>query len=220
MKNRIIFKTVFSSFFFIIAILKVSWEWFYYRMDITFVGIILIAFLPWFSEYLKSIEAFGVKAEFISDKEKEKIDKEANRIIENNQNITKEYKNINIIKNVNKIPRQEKITYTINSIEDPIERLVLIRHEIEKYLRNICEAYFNSYIYFKNIKSMADELYEDNIISPEVRNLIFDLMPVLNRAVHADLKIKEYDNIKWVEEKGILVIIYLEMILEKKDNKK
>ncbi len=219
-KKNELFKLLFSIVFIGLAILKIFFDWFNTRIDITVISLVLLAFLPWLSEYLKSIEAFGIKAEFPSDLEKEKIDKEANKVIEDNKELINESKSIEITKNINKIS-EIKMIDTINSIDDPVEKMVLIRYETEKSLRDICNKAFNEKVYFKNIRSMADELYEDNIIASEVRNLIYDLMPILNKAVHADISIKDYNDIKWVIDKGMLILDYLNMVQNNlKNNKK
>lgn len=219
-KKNEVFKILFSIVFIGLAILKISFDWFNTRIDITIIGLVLLAFLPWLSEYLKSIEAFGIKAEFPSDLEKEKIDKEANKVIEDNKELINESKSIEITKNINKIS-EIKMIDTINSIDDPVEKMVLIRYETEKGLRDICNKAFNEKVYFKNIRSMADELYEDNIIASEVKNLIYDLMPILNKAVHADTSIKDYNDIKWIIDKGMLILDYLNMVQNNlKNNKK
>lgn len=219
-KSKANFKILFSFVFIVLAILKILSNWFNARIDITIISLVLLAFLPWLSDYLRSIEAFGVKAEFVSESEKKKLDKEANKVIEDNKNIINENKSIEITKNVNNIS-DEKMIDTINNIDAPLEKMVLIRHEIEKCLRDICNRTFGNKTYFKNIRSMADELYENDIILLEVRNLIYDLIPILNKAVHADISIKEYGDIKWVIDKGMLIVNYLNMVQNKaKQNKK
>ena len=66
-KKNELFKLLFSIVFIGLAILKIFFDWFNTRIDITVISLVLLAFLPWLSEYLKSIEAFGIKAEFPSD---------------------------------------------------------------------------------------------------------------------------------------------------------
>lgn len=220
-RKKIIFKIIFSFVFVGLVILKLVSEWFNTRIDMTIISLIIISFFPWISEYLKSIEAFGVKAEFISESKKEKIDKEANKVIKDNKDImTSKNASIEITKNINNLP-DVKMMDTLNNIEDPLEKMVLIRYEIEKILRDICSKNFDNGTYFKNIRSMTDVLCKKNIIVSGARNLILDLIPFLNKAVHADVTIKEYNNVKWVIEKGMLIIAYLNMVQDElKINKK
>ena len=209
-KHKVIIgKIIFSLIFVGIALLKLFNKWFDSKADITFLGIIIIALLPWLSGYLKSIEAFGVKAEFLPNSKKEELDKEADKIIKSKENITNDNEST---KTKNELEVNIGTDDIINSTNDPLEKLVLIRYEIEKSLREIYISKYGNEKYLNNIRKLSDELCRKEIIDKSVRNLIFDLLPVLNKAVHSEISIKEYDNVLWIVDKGILIIDYLNTI--------
>lgn len=209
--KKTLFKIIFSLIFVAIAVLKLFNVWFDARIDMTFLGLIIISLLPWMSGYFKSIEAFGVKAEFISDSKKEELDKEADKVIKSNEIMINKSENIEITKNFNAISNS-KVSDVLNYTNNPLEKMVLIRYEIEKALRQICDIKFGDRKNFKSIKIITDELCRKNVIEKEVRNLILDLIPMLNKAVHSDLSIKEYDDVLWVIDKGMLIIAYLNTV--------
>lgn len=210
MKNKqMILKIFFSSIFLGMAILKLINKWFESKVDITFISLILISFLPWLSGYLKSVEAFGIKAEFIPKAKKEEIDKVAEKVVELNKETIKGSKN-QLVGSSSKL-NSLKDDDIIAGINDPIVKMVVIRYEIEKSLKDLCSINFENRKNLQNIRSMADELCKHKIITADAHNLIFDLMPVLNSAVHANITIKEYDNVMWIIDKGIVLIDYLRL---------
>ena len=77
------FKIFFSFTFILLGILRIASNWFQKRIDTTVIALFLIAFIPWFVKYLKSLEAFGTKASFeIPEEKKKEVDK-ATETLEN-----------------------------------------------------------------------------------------------------------------------------------------
>ena len=211
-----IFKVIFSSTFIILAILMICFDWFKSRIDGTVIALFVIAFLPWLAKYVKSLEAFGIKTELVDSREKEKINREMD-------NITKEVidedkmidKKIKI--NKNEPLGSEKNPIIIESIEsisrtnDPVEKMMLIRYELEKKIKALCRIN-NIQTYNQSIRYIVEKLRKEKIIKNNVANLILDLLPMLNRAVHSEIYNVNYKDLEWIINKGSDLITYLEII--------
>ena len=169
------------------------------------ITLFIIAFLPWIIKYVKSVDAFGVKVELVSEQQKKKIDE----IIEP---ISKE--EIASILNGNKYKKQKKIYQcnAINSIlnsDDEISKLVLGRYEIEKIIRKLSEKN-NLDISAKSTISLAKELYKNKYISSNEYDSIEELMPILTKAIHRNLNDVDQSQIDWIIQKVIRIIEYLD----------
>ena len=55
-------------------------NWFRSRIDFTVIILFLIAFTPWLARYIKSLEAFGVKLDLLSQEKINKIDEGFSKI--------------------------------------------------------------------------------------------------------------------------------------------
>lgn len=194
------FKIIFSCTFIILGILKISNDWFQKRIDATVIAIFLISFLPWIARYLKSLEAFGVKADFaIPDNKKKKVEETIEKI----ENKPKNNINININEN--------EVINDIYELSDKNTRLVLIRYEIEKQLKVLCNK--NGIDSFRmSIKYLVDNLRQKKVITSDMANLILDILPILNNAVHSNNFTIYPNDFEWVNEKGIKLIVYLKLL--------
>ena len=183
MENKdTVFKIIFSATFVLLAILMVFIDWFKNRIDFTIISLIMIAYLPWVVKYIKRLEAFGVKADLVTEEKKEEINKNIEKISPNITNINISNSNQNDIIDNTKLITFESIN-SINEINDTIQKLVLLRYQIENILKK----------------------YEVNLIN--------DLLPVLNKAVHADLN--QLYEVDWVISNGIALLAQLENIYNK-----
>ena len=99
-KGSFWFKIIFSTFFFILAIVIILFDWAKENITGMVITLFIVAFLPWIIKYVKSVDAFGVKVELVSEQQKKKIDE----IIEP---ISKE--EIDSILNGNKYKKEKKI---------------------------------------------------------------------------------------------------------------
>ena len=194
------FKLFFSFTFILLGILRIASNWFQKRIDTTVIALFLIAFIPWFVKYLKSLEAFGIKASFeIPEEKKKEVDK-ATEKLENKAKRSK--RKIAVLENENDIIND------IYELSDETTRLVLIRYEIEKELKNLCNK--NGIDSFKmNIRYLVNRLQEEKVISNDAANLILDILPILNSAVHPNTINIRPEDFEWVNEKGIKLILYL-----------
>lgn len=215
MKNNV-FKYVFSGIFLLIAILMIFFDWFKNRIDSTIIILILIAFIPWLVNYIKSLEAFGMKVDLLSPEKKDKIEEEM-------ENIPKEViKEENIIDNNIKIDKSKPIGSKKNPLliesmdviartNDPIKKMVLIRYEIEKELKILCRVN-NIQTYQQTIRQMTEELRKNKVLDNSVANLILDVVPILNKAVHSEIKNTDTNDLDWIIDKGSKLVMHLEII--------
>lgn len=211
MENKdIVFKVIFSATFVLLAILMVFIDWFKNRIDFTIISLIMIAYLPWVVKYIKRLEAFGVKADLVTEEKKEEINKNIEKISPNITNINISNSNQNDITDNTKLITFESIN-SINEINDTIQKLVLLRYQIENILKKLCTK--EKIDSFRNIRDMSKKLYDKKILKKYEVNLINDLLPVLNKAVHADLN--QLYEVDWVISNGIALLAQLENIYNK-----
>ncbi len=211
MENKdTVFKIIFSATFVLLAILMVFIDWFKNRIDFTIISLIMIAYLPWVVKYIKRLEAFGVKADLVTEEKKEEINKNIEKISPNITNINISNSNQNDIIDNTKLITFESIN-SINEINDTIQKLVLLRYQIENILKKLCTK--EKIDSFRNIRDMSKKLYDKKILKKYEVNLINDLLPVLNKAVHADLN--QLYEVDWVISNGIALLAQLENIYNK-----
>lgn len=206
---------IISLSFVILALLMIFSDWFQERINSRVIVLLIIAYIPWLSKYIKSFEGFGVKAELINEEQKKEIDAKVKEIkdtkldkkkmVDSDVEIDKT-KPIGSKKN----PFIIESLAAIENIDDPVQKLVLIRYEIEKKLRLICRI---NNINTKNltIRRMVDVLKDDNILETEICDLIIDILPFLNSAAHSNidyLNKKDYD---LIIKAGKIIVKYLEI---------
>ena len=63
--------------------LMIFFNWFRNRINSTIIILLIIAFIPWLVNYIKSLEAFGMKVDLLSNEKKDKIDEEIEKISKN-----------------------------------------------------------------------------------------------------------------------------------------
>ena len=214
--NNLIFKVLFSSVFILLAVLIVMFDWFRDRIDNRVIALALISFIPWIIKYLKSLEAFGVKAELVSEEQKTKVEINMEKMnetksinqpnIESNIDFDKDVITFNNYKytkdNKEAILLMESLV-DIEDTDDILTKLVLSRVQIEKIIKLMCKE---NDIQFSTIKRSSEILYEKNIIKEYEYNLINLLLPILNKAIHSDLDSTNFNDIYWVVEKCSLLL--------------
>ena len=225
--NNLIFKVLFSSVFILLAVLIVMFDWFRDRIDNRVIALALISFIPWIIKYLKSLEAFGVKAELVSEEQKTKVEINMEKMnetksinqpnIESNIDFDKDVITFNNYKytkdNKEAILLMESLV-EIEDTDDILTKLVLSRVQIEKIIKLMCKE---NDIQFSTIKRSSEILYEKNIIKEYEYNLINLLLPILNKAIHSDLDSTNFNDIYWVVEKCLLLLEHLEILFKKPD---
>lgn len=196
-KKYLNFRNIFATTFTVLGVLKVLCDDISDRIDIIVIMLFVIAYLPWLSKYLKKLELYGLKVDFnIPDNDKSKMDKIAEKI------------DVTINNNINNNERNSYQVDDIYRLSDDNSRLVLIRYEIEKELKRLCMK--NNIInYPRNIRGLCKTLSNEKIISNESANLILDLLPILNNAVHSNNTNYNTPDFDWVSDMGVKMIIYL-----------
>lgn len=211
-----IFKFIFSGTFIGLAMLMIFSDWFKSRIDVTIISLFVIAFLPWLVRYVKSFEGFGIKTELVTEEKKEKIEK----VMEQLSSSTSQEDNVvnkNIVIDKTKPIGSEENPLLIESIDsiaktiNPIEKMVLIRYEIEKELKILCRIN-NLHTSQRTIRQMIQDLRENKILDNVVSNLLLDILPILNKAVHADIDNTDFADLEWIIEKGSALVMHLEII--------
>lgn len=212
------FKFFFSGTFIILAILMICFDWFRERIDATVITLFVIAFLPWLAKYVKSLEAFGIKTELVSSDKKEEMEQNSSKLNVDEKEVIKTDIKIDKTKPIGS-EENPFVVESINSIQeskDIVEKLVLIRYGIEKELKLLCKN--NNLQYSRqSIRNIVDILRKNNILKNNACNLILDLLPILNKAVHSDISNINEDDLQWVIDKGVAILIYLEIIIQKPD---
>lgn len=206
---------IISLSFVILALLMIFSNWFQERINSRVIALLIIAYTPWLSKYIKSFEGFGVKAELINEEQKKEIDakvKEIKEIKLDKKKIVANDVEIDKTKPIGskKNPFIIESLVAIENIDDPVQKLVLIRYEMEKKLRLICRI---NNINTRNltIRRIVDVLKNNDILETEICDLIIDILPLLNNIMHSNmyyLNKKDYD---LIIKAGKIIIKYLEI---------
>lgn len=207
MKDRTIyFKLIFTITFLGLFIFMICSDWAKENINATSIAILLLAFLPWIIKYIKSVEMFGVKAEIISKEKMQKVDdimkpitnKEIDNIINNCEVIDNETNNI----------IHCDIYNSVLNAEDSISKLVLGRYEIEKIITKLAEKY--NIPTSMPISKIYRELYNQKYISDNEYEIIKEILPILNKAVHSKLDDVDQEQIDWIRNKIIVILEHLD----------
>lgn len=206
---------IISLSFVILALLMIFSNWFQERINSRVIVLLIIAYTPWLSKYIKSFEGFGVKAELINEEQKKEIDAKVKDIKETKLDKKK------IVANDVEIDKTKPIgskknpfiiesLVTIENIDDPVQKLVLIKYEMEKKLRLICRI---NNINTRNltIRRMVDVLKNDNILETEICDFIIDILPLLNNIMHSNMDYLNKEDYDLIIKAGKIIIKYLEI---------
>lgn len=181
-----IFKFVFSFVFFTIALLMIFSDWFSSRINNTIIVVILLGFLPWFIKYVSTLEAFGMKIDLISEEKKNRINKEIMEIEkQNNKNKINDIVNNKELCSKNNIgndnnPILIESMETIARTSDVIEKLILIKYELDKNIMILCRVN-NIQTYQRTIIEMINDLSNKKIVDEKAINLLLEIIPELDR---------------------------------------
>lgn len=150
-------------------------------VNIGFVTIILLLLgvLPWIGN-LKSLEIFNIgKVEWFSKEQKENIKANTEAL------------------KLPKSKKEKKTFYFFYSNNMPLI-LAQLRMELEKKLTKLCKEHMLNNYENRGVSRMTDVLFEKGILDSQERNLIRDLLPSMNNAVHGKLDIDDSDKYAWV----------------------
>ena len=143
-------------------------------MDAITIILIMLAFLPWLLEIIKSVEfPGGVKVELRKLHEiSEKAEKAG--LLESGGLLGKTITNA----------KAPKYSFQLVASEDPKLALAGLRIEIEKRLKDIAEKHQVPSLN-KGVKQLLIVLADNGCLSAEERSVLADLISLLNNAVHA-----------------------------------
>jgi len=174
-----IIKSLFSVFFILLATFHLFHPDF--LIDIISLTLILIAILPWIIQIIKTIELPGGTR--IELKELRNVEEKANEV--------------GLISDVNNSDSQ--YSFQMISDEDPQLALAGLRIEIEKRLKEIAKNH-NLQVNRKGVGQLLRLLSKEKILSSEQKNVLLDLVGLLNKAVHANYI--DYNVSQWALEVG------------------
>ena len=220
MKENKVFKYVFTATFVLLAILMIASTKIKSRIDATVIIVLLIAYLPWLSKYIKSLEAFGAKIELLSDEKKEKLQENVNKLEKNSsKNIKPVTKNTKTKANNQSTTRKEPLEIEValeeaysDETRDPIEKILLMRYELRNRLKEICIKN-NIDDEGRSVTGLAYVLNEKNLIMKDALDLIVEIAPLMNRIINSDINAISNEDINWVMETGRILIGYLKAVL-------
>lgn len=206
---------IISLSFVILALLMIFSNWFQERINSRVIVLLIIAYTPWLSKYIKSFEGFGVKAELINEEQKKEIDAKVKEIKDTKLDKKKMVANDVEIDKTKPIGSKKnpfiiESLVAIENIDDPVQKLVLIRYEMEKKLRLICRI---NNINTRNltIRRMVDVLKNDNILETEICDFIIDILPLLNNIMHSNMDYLNKEDYDLIIKAGKIIIKYLEI---------
>jgi hypothetical protein len=184
MAFKVIVSVVFVAVFFV-RIIKPEWN-----IDSTSIILLVLACVPWFIQYVKSLEINGVgKIELIDDKKKKEIEQKVKDagIVPSQSNDTPQYAFYNL------------------RYDDPKLALAGLRIEIESVLRKIAEKNGLD-VSHSGLGRMTDILSQHELISSNERGIIFDITGILNKAVHSQLDEFQSESVDWVFDLGLDIL--------------
>lgn len=208
-EKQLCFKIFFSLVFLSLSLFIMFSDWAKSNINKQSIFLILLSFLPWVKTYIKSLEINGIgKIELISSQEKKSINKIVDQL-----NLDVDLKEINNfesdILNESNTPIFLEGLNNVFSARDVLTKLVLTRFELLKLIELFCHKYKISTR--STIPKMTFELFKNDIIGSYQYNAINKIIPILNKAVHSDIKNLTEEDINWAIDKGIDLLTTLEI---------
>ncbi|MDQ0273527.1 hypothetical protein [Cytobacillus purgationiresistens] len=162
------------------------------NIDSISVMLIVLALVPWFIQYIKSLEINGLgKVELITEDQKQAIQKNADEA--------------GIFTGTKENKISSNYTFYNLRYEDPKLALAGLRIELEKTLIKLVEK--NSLDGQRlGLNKMTNILSKNNIITSSESSLIYDISGILNRAVHSQLGEYNSETFDWVFDVGVKLL--------------
>lgn len=188
MKDKMFIKIIPTAVFMLAFLLRIICP--KINIDTTSIILLILAFIPWFIQYIKTLEINGIgKLELVGKEQKKEIDEKASEA--------------GILKS--DTADSEKYTFYGLRYDDPKLALAGLRIEIESALRKIAEAN-NLDTSRYGLGKIANMLSQHELINNNERAIIFDLTAILNDAVHSQLKEYESESFDWVFDLGLRLL--------------
>lgn len=162
------------------------------NIDSMSVMLIILALVPWFIQYIKTLEINGLgKVELITEYQKQIIEKKAAEAGLSTGEKKHEIKN-------------EYLFYNLR-YEDPKLALAGLRIELENTLIELAQKN-NLDVQRSGLNKITRVLLANNIITRDENALIYDIIDVLNRAVHSQLGVYNSKTFDWVFDIGLKLL--------------
>ena len=162
------------------------------NIDSISVMLIVLALVPWFIQYIKSLEINGLgKVELITEDQKQAIQKNADEA--------------GILTDTKENEISNNYTFYNLRYEDPKLALAGLRIELESTLIKLVEKNSLDGQRF-GLNKMTNILSKNNIITSGESSLIYDISSVLNRAVHSQLGEYNSETFDWVFDVGLKLL--------------
>jgi|SRR5699024_4469095 len=162
------------------------------NIDSMSVMLIILALVPWFIQYIKTLEINGLgKVELITEYQKQIIEKKADEAGLSTGEKKHEIKN-------------EYLFYNLR-YEDPKLALAGLRIELENTLIELAQKN-NLDVQRSGLNKITRVLLANNIITRDENALIYDIIDVLNRAVHSQLGEYNSKTFDWVFDIGLKLL--------------
>ncbi|WP_340084005.1 hypothetical protein MHB50_14360 [Siminovitchia sp. FSL H7-0308] len=162
------------------------------NIDSILVMLIVLALVPWFIQYIKSLEINGLgKVELITEDQKQAIQKNADEA--------------GILTGTKENEISNNYTFYNLRYEDPKLALAGLRIELESTLIKLVEKNSLDGQRF-GLNKMTNILSKNNIITSGESSLIYDISSVLNRAVHSQLGEYNSETFDWVFDVGLKLL--------------
>lgn len=162
------------------------------NIDSISVMLIVLALVPWFIQYIKSLEINGLgKVELITEDQKQAIQKNADEA--------------GILTGTKENEISNNYTFYNLRYEDPKLALAGLRIELESTLIKLVEKNSLDGQRF-GLNKMTNILSKNNIITSGESSLIYDISGVLNRAVHSQLGEYNSETFDWVFDVGLKLL--------------
>lgn len=162
------------------------------NIDSMSVMLIILALVPWFIQYIKTLEINGLgKVELITEYQKQIIQKKADEAGLSTGEKKHEIKN-------------EYLFYNLR-YEDPKLALAGLRIELENTLIKLAKKN-NLDVQRSGLNKITRILLANNIITRDENALIYDITDVLNRAVHNQLGEYNSKTFDWVFDIGLKLL--------------
>lgn len=162
------------------------------NIDSMSVMLIILAWVPWFIQYIKTLEINGLgKVELITEYQKQIIQKKADEAGLSTGEKKHEIKN-------------EYLFYNLR-YEDPKLALAGLRIGLENTLIELAQKN-NLDVQRSGLNKISRVLLANNIITRDENTLIYDIIDVLNRAVPSQLGEYNSKTFDWVFDIGLKLL--------------
>lgn len=103
---------------------------------------------------------------------------------------------------------------TIARTSDVIEKLILIKYELDKNIMILCRVN-NIQTYQRTIIEMINDLSNKKIVDEKAINLLLEIIPELDRFSRVKSKKVDMADAQWVADVGSALVMHLEIISKK-----